>query len=250
LVPVLPITVYAQHGGTTATNPFTSAADRAAGAVIYKSHCAACHGLEGRGGGDGPDLTSGRFRRGSTNDALFQTIANGVPGTTMRAFALSGREIWQVITHIRSLVIARSAESAKGNPKRGQQVFEEHGCRTCHVAGADGGITGPDLNGVALRRTLGELERSVLQSNDEVLPDYWSIRARTKTGQNLTVRRLNEDTFSLQLLDANGKLFAVMKADLAEYEVVRTSPMPSFAGKFQGNDFEDLLAYLASLKEN
>jgi hypothetical protein len=60
---------------------------------------------------------------------------------------------------------------------------------------------------------------------------------------------LNEDTYSFQLLDANGKLLSVMKDDLAGYDIVRTSMMPSFAGKLHGSDLEDLLAYLASLKE-
>jgi mono/diheme cytochrome c family protein len=39
-----------------------------------------------------------------------------------------------------------------------------------------------------------------------------------------------------------------MKAELASFEIVRTSPMPSFKGKVQGADLEDLVAYLASLR--
>jgi mono/diheme cytochrome c family protein len=39
-----------------------------------------------------------------------------------------------------------------------------------------------------------------------------------------------------------------LKTDLASYEIVRASPMPSFKGKLSPGDLEDLIAYLASLR--
>lgn len=242
------LSLQAQHGSTAATNPFTGTFDRVAGAAIYKAQCAACHALDGKGGGEGPDLTTGRFKHGSTDDALFQVIAKGVPGTTMRAFALNGREIWQVVTHVRALGVTRSGETAKGDPKRGALLFQNYRCATCHVIEGEGGLIGPDLAAVATRRTTGDIERAILNPNDLVTSEYWSIRGKTKAGQNLAGRRLNEDTYSVQLLDANGKLISVMKDDLAEYEIVRTSPMPSFSGKLQPRDLEDIIAFLASLR--
>jgi putative heme-binding domain-containing protein len=247
LLATLALSLHGQHKSTSSTNPFTSAMDRAAGAATYKAQCAACHGLDGKGGSEGPDLTSGRFKRGSTDDALFQVIAKGVPGTTMRAFSLNGREIWQVVSHIRALGVRRSAETVKGNPTRGEQLYRTHGCGACHMTQGEGGLAGPDLSAVITRRTVGDIERAVLNPNEEVPSEYWSLRARTKAGQKLTGRRLNEDTFSIQLLDASGKLVSVMKGDLAEHEIVRTSLMPSFAGKLRESELEDIIAYLASL---
>jgi hypothetical protein len=36
------------------------------------------------------------------------------------------------------------------------------------------------------------------------------------------------------------------KADLSDYKIDQSSPMPSFDGKLQGAQFDDLVAWLAS----
>jgi mono/diheme cytochrome c family protein len=59
--------------------------------------------------------------------------------------------------------------------------------------------------------------------------------------------RLNEDTYSYQIRDINGRLRALAKEELIEHEVVRTSAMPSFRGKLGEAELEDLVAYLAGL---
>jgi hypothetical protein len=39
-----------------------------------------------------------------------------------------------------------------------------------------------------------------------------------------------------------------MKADLREYEVGTSSPMPSFGKTFNGDELADMVAYLLTLK--
>jgi hypothetical protein len=43
-------------------------------------------------------------------------------------------------------------------------------------------------------------------------------------------------------------LKSVAKADLANYQVLKDSVMPSYQGSIAGKDLGDLLAYLASLR--
>ncbi len=52
----------------------------------YRAKCVSCHGVDATGGdeGDGPDLTTGRFRHGATDADLYDVIRNGVEGTSMR----------------------------------------------------------------------------------------------------------------------------------------------------------------------
>jgi mono/diheme cytochrome c family protein len=59
---------------------------------------------------------------------------------------------------------------------------------------------------------------------------------------------MNEDMDSFQIREASGRLRSLWKADLAGYEIVRTSPMPAFKGKLQRDQLDDLIAYLASLR--
>jgi putative heme-binding domain-containing protein len=241
-------TLFAQDHGSITDKPYSTPEDRKAGMRSYRSACAFCHGLEGGGGSNGPSLTTGRFKHGGSDEDLFRSITKGVPDTPMVAHPLDGKEVWQLIAFIRSINMAKGAAESKGDPLKGEQIFAANGCARCHTAGAMGGFVGPDLNGIGARRTLAQLEQSVLEPNAEVLPDYWTLRARTKSGQTVTGRRMNEDMESFQIREPSGRLRSLWKAELAGYEIVHTSPMPSFQGKLQSGELEDLVAYLASLR--
>src|SRR6266852_6228085 len=53
-----------------------------AGAKIFRSHCAECHGLKGEGG-RGPNLQTGVFFHGGADADLFLNITDGISGTAM-----------------------------------------------------------------------------------------------------------------------------------------------------------------------
>ena len=93
-------------------NPRTSPADIDAGRVIFRAHCAVCHGADGRGG-NGPDLSRTPLRHGASDWTLYRTIADGLEGTGMPASGLSGDSLWEVASYIRSIA-APSAETDSG----------------------------------------------------------------------------------------------------------------------------------------
>ncbi|MFN7921718.1 MAG: c-type cytochrome [Bryobacteraceae bacterium] len=235
-----------EESSASIKNPFTAPLDVSEGGRIFLSQCASCHGKDGRGGQGTPDLTTGRFRRASSDDGLYRVIAKGVPGTVMPGFNLAGREIWQTLAYVRSLHVNRAAELAKGDASKGAALVKTHGCMRCHSRNGEGGFTGPDLGGIGQQRTLAELRRSILDPQAEVSPDYWRIRAATRDGQSIAGIRLNEDTHSIQFLDSTGQLRSVVKSGLAKYELIRTSAMPSFREKLSDADLEDVVAYLIS----
>jgi putative heme-binding domain-containing protein len=171
----------------------------------------------------------------------------GIPGTSMPASPGSGREGWQIVAYVRTLSAGRAGERAKGDGTRGKVLFEKHGCRGCHSIGGEGGSLGPDLSNVGLTRSLAQLRRSILTPNDDVSPEYWILRGRTKSGETISGVRLNEDTFSYQYVD-KGKLRSIMKSELAEHRTVRASLMPSFEGKLAPAELDDLIAFLAAQK--
>ena len=166
----------------------------------------------------------------------------------MVAFNIEGREVWQIITFLRTSSLARSAGQAPGNAGNGAKVFQANGCARCHTVGLNGGFAGPDLTIVGARLTLDQLAASIINPDAAVDADYWSIRAKTKTGAAANGIRLNEDMDSIQIREAQGHLRTLRKADLASFEIVRTSPMPSFKDKLGAADLRDLVAYLASLR--
>ena len=62
--------------------------------------------------------------------------------------------------------------------------------------------------------------------------------------------RLNEDTFSFQIREDNGRLLSLLKRDLKDMELDRRSPMPSFKGKLSETQMDDVIAWLVSLGRN
>jgi len=244
-------TVVAQepaHGVAGLSNPYTSDEDVAAGGRIFHSHCAVCHGSEGVGG-RGPALDTGRFRYASSDSDLYEIISEGIPGTEMPGIFFNGRQLWQITAYVRSLSEGRAAEQATGDPEAGRKIFfGEGGCSGCHLAEGRGGRLGPQLSEIGEFRSLAHLEESVLEPNKQVLPQHWLVRATDNEGRKISGRRLNEDTYSAQLIDVDGRLLSLDKSTLAEYEVVQESAMPPYADRFSEAELADLLAYLASLR--
>jgi hypothetical protein len=74
------------------------------------------------------------------------------------------------------------------------------------------------------------------------------VRAVTRDGKVITGRRLNEDTYTVQLIDEQERLVSLVKANLREYGLVRGTAMPSYRDKLTSTELADLLAYLLSLK--
>ena len=91
--------------GDSARNPFAGMAQSAReGEQLFASmNCDGCHG-GGAVGFVGPSLTDGRWRYGSTDAAIFQSIYYGRP-QGMPAFGdlLAPEIIWKLLTYIRSL---------------------------------------------------------------------------------------------------------------------------------------------------
>jgi putative heme-binding domain-containing protein len=236
----------AQHS-TTRSNPFDSPLDRAEGERLFRAQCAACHGPNGAGGAAGPDLTTGMLRRAESDEALFNVVAKGIPGTTMPPYKASGREIWQVVAYVRTLSIGKSAELAKGDRARGAELFAKSGCRNCHSINNEGGFLGPDLGDIGAQRSIAHMQRSITDPQSEVAPAHWRLQARTQSGQTISGVRLNEDTFSYQYRDKTG-LKSVLKSELTDHETIRTSAMPSFKDKLSTTELNDIIAFLANCR--
>jgi putative heme-binding domain-containing protein len=107
----------------------------------------------------------------------------------------------------------------------------------CHTT------TAPDLTGIGRTHTPLELRRAITEPQIDVNPAYWRMRATAKDGRKLAGLRMNEDSFTVQFLDNDGKLRSVAKDDLKEYEIIRNSPMPIM--QLTDSEVDDLIAYLS-----
>ncbi|HZI80840.1 MAG TPA: c-type cytochrome [Vicinamibacterales bacterium] len=225
-----------------------SQSDIAAGYRVYSSQCVQCHG--GLGDGiSGVDLRRGVFRRAASDEDLGRVITNGVPGAGMPPFKLEAAELTGVVAFIRA-GFDQTASVRVGDPARGRALYDGKGdCATCHRVRGRGALTAPDLSGIGLVRTVAALQRSLLNPTTAMVPANRPLRIVTKRGETLDGRRLNEDSYTVQLLDTRGRLRSLAKSDIRTLTYATASPMPSYASRLTPDEIADLVGYLASLRE-
>ena len=236
------------------------------GEFEFRANCAFCHGLGARGGGRGPDLTRAQKKHGNSDADLFRTINEGVPGTAMppngatqQGVGMTEEELWQVISYIRSVQVKTSAQQA-GNAAHGKELF--HGsaaCATCHMMQGKGGRLGPDLTATASARSVEyivdsvrnpsrRLAQGISESMKEFSQEYESVNVVDERGQKFQGVVLNEDSFTLQMLDTREQLHLFEKDKLRSFDKTRESLMPKYDEKMlPEKDLQDIVAYLSSV---
>ena len=227
-------------------NPYTSEEDVEVGGELFASRCSVCHGADGRGD-RGPDLTREVYRHGNSDRAIFMNILSGIPNTGMPSVRLSDKEMWQIVAFVRSLrAPAEMAET--GDPDAGRELYARHDCGRCHFVNGEGGRLGPELSTIGWSRPPVHLRASIVDPGGDIEDDYRQVRVVGAGGSPTAGVLLNEDSYSIQLLDMAGRLRSFMKSDVDDIERPEVSLMPSFAGRLDDPELDDLVAYLSSLR--
>jgi cytochrome c oxidase cbb3-type subunit III len=239
----------------SAKNP--SADELAEGKLLFQGECGECHGVDASGN-VGPDLHGVTQKRG--DEGVFSVIRNGIPGTGMAPVSnLNDMRAWEVVAYLHTLAPSAADEKVKGDPAKGQSVYESNGCATCHSIDGNGGVFAPQLTRIGSERSTKYLHDFLLDPGahppaDPALPErgaftgYLVTHVVTKSGKDITGVRINEDTFTIEIEDVGGHYYSFNKSDLKTLETEPgKSLMPSFSN-LSASDLDDLVAYLASLK--
>ena len=225
-----------------------SQAEVEAGFNLYNANCITCHGANGDSI-PGVNLRSGQFRRVATDADLNRLIQTGIPGTAMPPGRYNTAELAGLVAYIRSMREFDTFAAGRGDAVRGETLFEEKGnCTSCHRVNGRGSRVAPDLSDIGAIRAPDALQRSLIDPSASMLPLNRSVRAVKRDGKVVTGRRLNEDTYTVQLIDTDEHLVSLLKADLREYTVLKTSTMPPYKERLTASELDDLVAYLRTLK--
>ena len=237
-----------ERAAAQAQNRQYTAAEIQAGYKLYASQCALCHGQNGDGIA-GVSLARQQFRRASSDDDIRSTITKGVVVAGMPAFNLQPTELDGIIAYIRSGFDLNATPFKVGTAARGQAVFEgKGGCAACHRVNGKGSLAAPDLSDIGVLRQPASIQRSLTEPTKGMMPINRPLRVVTRDGRTIRGRRLNEDTYTVQLTDQDGRLYSFPKTELREYELGTASGMQPFAGKLSDDELADLLGYLISLR--
>ena len=193
-------------------------ADIAYGARLYDAQCTTCHGANGDGVG-GVDLRSGKFRNAVTDQDLDARDHERHPGhrhagvQVRRGRAGRHRRVSAQHEHLRPRLgeagrrgpradAVRRARRLPALPSRRRAGFARR-------AGPERHRRDPE------RRVASTLADRSEQPDDADQPA--GPRRHHATARVINGRRLNEDTYTVQLIDDQERLVSLTKADLREY---------------------------------
>src|ERR1700722_11528382 len=232
--------LFAQHSFTVI--------DMEDGGRLYRANCTVCHGAEGNGV-PGIDLAHNKFRRAKDDDDIAAIIRTGIPGTAMPPNNFSDFQALTIVAYLRSIAAATAATTSGGDPARGEAVYDgKGGCASCHRIRGTGSRTGPDLSEIGNLRLAGELERAIITPDADVPAQHRHFRGVTKEGATITGTLLNEDKYSVQILDSNNRLISVQRSNLRDSSILEKGLMPSYKDKLNAKELADIVTYLVSLK--
>jgi cytochrome c oxidase cbb3-type subunit III len=180
------------------------------------------------------------------DEQLRLVISNGIPNHGMPAFRLIGQsQIKAIVAFVRSLQGSATLASFPGDPQRGKSVFfGRAACAECHMISGRGGFLASDLSSYGQSRSAAEIRKAIVE------PSYSgsagrSVSATTKDGQMLSGVVRNEDNFSIQIIDKQGKFHLLGKGDLTDLKYGSAPAMPTDYGeKLSSRELDDLVHYL------
>lgn len=238
--------------GAAAAQTFTQPGE---GKRLFDGLCQDCHGPNGAGD-EAPSLNHPLTQDDAT---LHRIIRDGIPERGMpRVRRMTEEEVNVLAVYVRSLGNARPVAVA-GNAEKGRAVYQRLDCASCHTIDGQGGSLGPELSKIGQRRAPNWLRQAVLQPGSlkskgmqgilqNGFTEYLPVSVVEKNGSEVRGVRVNEDSFTIQLRDASGRLYSFRKTDVTNIDKqTGRSLMPSYRDKLSAGDTDDLVAYLYSL---
>ncbi|MEO7649303.1 MAG: c-type cytochrome, partial [Bryobacteraceae bacterium] len=193
---------------------------------LFAGACGGCHGINGEGG-QGPNIAAGHQVRRLTDQQLFHSIRNGVPGTGMPPSKFPDDQTWQLVRFVRSLSAPAADSAVAGDAAAGRAVFfGKGGCSGCHMIQGEGNFPGPDLSNAGGTRTIALLRQALLQPNARPRPDYRAVTATLKDGWEIQGVARSHSNYTVGILDSKGKMHLLSTQEVAKITFHKESMMP------------------------
>ncbi len=129
----------------------------------------------------------------------------------------------------------------------GRITFTQN-CATCHRIGTQGGLIGPNLDGVN-KWGAQALAEKILDPNRNIAENFRTYTIRLKDGKVMTGLYRREAGAVIVFADMAGQEFSVPKNDIAERKASKYTLMPDHFGTvLSQGEFNALINYLLNLK--
>ena len=215
----------------------------------FQRICGNCHSVS--------IATSQRMTKAQWTDVVNDMVSRGAQGTQQDLDNVVGylsTHFGQGAPPAASPAPAAAPAVVKEAPLSDEQVakamslIKSNGCLSCHRVAGAGACVGPDLSDVGASYSAEQIRAALVSPKKDVAPQHRSIRLVTKDGQTVTGRILNQDGFSVQIIDSSSQLRSFLKSNLREFTIITANPMPAYGDKMSAEDMTALVQYLSSLK--
>jgi len=172
----------------------------------------------------------------------------------MRARTIAQCRVVAMIMIVAAVGLSATAQDTtnaiyEGKPAAGKAIYDAAGsCISCHRVGAAGAFYGPNLTNVGSRISPAGLRIILNNPPEKIRPENRLYEVTLRNGKKIRGKLVNQDPYSVQMLDVDGNLVANQRAQIRKSEFTDPPSMPSFKGKLSNNEITDLVAYLSSLR--
>lgn len=223
------------------------------GVRIFSTTCAACHGLDGRGGEHAPNIATDVVIQRKTDTQLTEIIRKGIPAAGMPAFGklLDENQMRAVLNYLRILQKDSDTSTVIGDAEQGYAIFFGMGrCSECHMMNGRGGFLGADLSGYGEAHSAATIRQWILDPNKNSDVRHGAVTVVTRRGRRYRGIVRNEDNFSLQMQSPDGSFKLLDKSDLRRVERESESIMPAdYRKRLTEAQLNNLVAFLANAKQ-
>ena len=214
------------------------------GAATFASHCAVCHGADGRGGEHGPNIATAPEVQHLMDRELAGIIRYGIAGAGMPAFSsLKQQEVAEVVSYLRVLQGRGDIVKLPGDAKQGEALFYGKAqCSDCHMVNGKGGFIGSDLTYYGAEAKPDQMRAIILDPDKNLPADQKATTVVTTAGETITGMLRTNNNFSLSLQTLDGSFHFLAKSELSRVDVGSHSLMPTAA--LNSKEVDDLVSYL------
>lgn len=221
------------------------------GQATFQRTCSGCHSIT--------VVTSRRLSRAGWENVVDTMVSRGAQATP--------DELQQIVSYLTANLGVDSPAPKNAGPgeasipaprqsapvfdtsqiTRAKKLLKTSGCLSCHQVDGEGSYIGPYLGDVGANHTAEQIRASLVSPSKELTPQNRSVQLVTQDGTTVVGKLLNQDGFSVQLIDATGNLLSFEKANLRDFTIITANPMPSYVNKMAPEDLSLITKYLGSL---
>jgi putative heme-binding domain-containing protein len=220
------------------------------GQQLFESVCAGCHGLDGRGGERGPDISMRQQAVQLSDGEILGILRGGRAAAGMPPFAFLGdAKLKELLEYIRTLQGKGATVTLPGDARNGKVLFfGKARCSECHMVHGAGGFIGRDLSMYGATLSPADIRANILRPNINPAKANKMTVVTMRDSRKFTGVIRNEDNFSIQLQSLDGTFHLLNRSETALVEFLPDPIMPSdYAAILKPAELDDIVSYLMTV---